>query len=69
MTTLTLSQTDARRLERLANEARRAPEDVLKYVLRDGFDATEYAIKTVKERMQSTDHVSHRDTMQGLLLS
>ena len=66
MTTLTLSQTDARRLERLANDAGRTPEDVLKHVLRDGFDATEYAIMAVKARMQSVERVSHKDAMQQL---
>lgn len=66
MTTLTLSKTDAHRLERLANEAGRAPEDVLKHVLRDGFDATEYAIMAVKARMQSAERVSHKDAMQQL---
>jgi len=66
MTTLTLSQTDARRLERLANDAGRTPEDVLKHVLRDGFDATEYAIMAVKARMQSVERVPHKDAMQQL---
>ena len=50
MDTLTLSQTDTRRLEKLAHEAGRTPGEILKHVLRDGFDATEYAVKTVKSR-------------------
>lgn len=66
MSTLTLSEADTRRLERLASEAGRTPEDVLKYVLRDGFDATEYAIKAVRSRMQSAERVSHEDAMQQL---
>lgn len=66
MDTLTLSQADAHRLEKLANEAGRSPQDVLKHVLRDGFDATEYAIKTVKTRMQSVERVPHEDAMQQL---
>ena len=66
MDTLTLSQTDTRRLEKLAKEAGRSPKDVLKHVLRDGFDATEYAIKAVKARMQSEVRVSHEDAMQQL---
>ncbi len=66
MDALTLSQTDTRRLEKLAHEAGRTPKDVLKHVLRDGFDATEYAIKAVKARMQSTGRVSHDDAMQQL---
>jgi len=66
METLTLSQTDTRRLEKLANEAGRKPNEVLKHVLRDGFDATEHAIKAVKARMQSVKRVSHEDAMQEL---
>ena len=66
MDTLTLSQTDTRRLEKLAHKAGRSPKDDLKHVLRDGFDATEYAIKAVKERMQSEERVSHEDAMQQL---
>lgn len=66
MTTLTLSQADARRLEKLAKEAGRTPKDVLKYVLRDGFDATEYAIKAIKVRMQSVERVPHENAMQQL---
>ena len=66
MDTLTLTQTDTRRLEKLANEAGRAPNEVLKHVLRDGFEATEHAIKVVKARMQSVKRVSHDDAMQEL---
>jgi hypothetical protein len=66
MDALTLSQTDARRLEKLAIEAGRSPKDVLKHVLRDGFDATEYAIKAVKTRISSDGRVSHEDAMQQL---
>ena len=66
MDTLTLSQTDTRRLEKLANEAGRTPNDVLKHVLRDGFEATEHAIKVVKARMQGVKRVSHDDAMQEL---
>lgn len=66
MDALTLSQTDTRRLEKLAHEAGRSPKDVLKHVLRDGFDATEYAIKAVKARMQNAGRVSHDDAMQQL---
>lgn len=54
MNTLTLSQADAHRLERLANEAGRSPQDILKHVLRDGFDATEYAIKIVKHACEAS---------------
>ena len=66
MDTLTLSQADTRRLEKLAHEAGRSSKDVLKHVLRDGFDATEYAIKAVKARMQSVERVPHEDAMRQL---
>lgn len=66
MDTLTLSQADTRRLEKLAHEAGRMPKDVLKHVLRDGFEATEYAVKAVRARMQSGECVSHEDAMRQL---
>lgn len=66
MDTLTLSQADTRRLEKLAREAGRTPGEILKHVLRDGFDATEYAVKTVKSRIHSAERVSHADAMQQL---
>lgn len=66
MDTLTLSQADTRRLEKLAGEAGRTPRDVLKHVLRDGFDATEYAIKAVKARIRSGERIPHEDAMQQL---
>lgn len=66
MDTLTLSQADTRRLEKLAKEAGRSPRDVLKHVLRDGFEATEYAVKAVRARMESVERVSHEEAMQQL---
>ena len=66
MDTLTLSQADTRRLEKLAHEAGRTPGEVLKHVLRDGFEATESAIKTVKARMRSNERVPHEEAMQQL---
>lgn len=66
MDTLTLSQADTRRLEKLAFEAGRPPREVLKHVLRDGFEATESAIKTVKARMHSNARVPHEEAMQQL---
>jgi predicted transcriptional regulator len=66
MDTLTLSQADTRRLEKLAHAAGRTPKDVLRHVLRDGFEATEYAVKAVKARMQGAERVSHEDAMQQL---
>lgn len=66
MDALTLSQADTRRLEKLAVEAGRPPKDILKHVLRDGFDATEHAIKAVKTRLPSTDRIPHEDAMRQL---
>jgi len=66
MDILTLPQADTRRLEKLAHDAGRTPKDVLKHVLRDGFDVTEYAIKAVKVRMQSTERVSHEAAMRQI---
>ena len=66
MDTLLLSQADTRRLEKLAHTASCTPKDVLKHVLRDGFEATEYAVKTVRARMQSVERVSHENAMQQL---
>jgi predicted transcriptional regulator len=64
--TLPLSQANTRRLTKLANEAGRTPKVVLKHVLRDGFDATEHAIKVVKSRMNSAERISHEDAMKQL---
>jgi hypothetical protein len=63
---LTLSQCDTRRLEKLAQAAGRTPRSVLKHVLRDGFEATEYAVLTVTSRMQTNQRVAHEDAMQQL---
>jgi predicted transcriptional regulator len=66
MDTLTLSQADTRRLEKIAQIAGRTPRTVLKYVLRDGFDATEQAAQTTVARMQSGKRISHQQAMQQL---
>ena len=42
-----LSQTDLRRLEKLAKSAGRTPRAMLKYVLRDGFAETERVVSAV----------------------
>ena len=42
-----LSQTDLRRLEKLASAAGRTPRAVLKFVLRDGFAETEQVVHAV----------------------
>jgi len=66
MDALTLSQTDMRRVERLAHDAGRAPRAVLKFVLRDGFEATERAIKAVRSRMADGTRIAHADAMREL---
>lgn len=66
MDMLTLSQADTRRLEKLAQAAGRTPRSVLKYVLRDGFVATEHAVHAVTSRMQSNRRVAHEDAMRQL---
>lgn len=66
MDLLTLSQTDTRRLEKLAQAAGRSPRSVLKHVLRDGFEATEYAVSAVTSRMQTSQRVAHEETMLQL---
>lgn len=66
MDTLTLSQADTRRLEKLAQIAGRTPRTILKHVLRDGFDATEHAVQTTVARMQTGKPVSHQEAMQQL---
>lgn len=66
MDLLTLSQTDTRRLEKLAQAAGRSPGSVLKHVLRDGFEATEHAVNAVTSRMQTNKHIAHEDAMQQL---
>jgi len=44
---LALSQSDLRRLEQLAKASGRTPRAMLKYVLRDGFVATERVVGAV----------------------
>lgn len=58
---IALSQTDVRRLERLARAAGRTPQQALRFVLRDGFEATERTIKLVSARMKKGRTISHED--------
>ncbi|MGA8147854.1 MAG: hypothetical protein WB870_09810 [Gallionellaceae bacterium] len=66
MDALTLSQADTRRLERLAQAAGRTPRALLKYVLRDGFEATEHAVQATVARMKTGERSTHQDAMQHL---
>lgn len=66
MDALTLSRADTRRLERLAQVAGRTPRALLKYVLRDGFDATEHAVQLAAARINTDECITHQDAMQQL---
>lgn len=58
---IALSQTDVRRLERLARAAGRTPQQALRFVLRDGFEATERTVKLVSARMKRGRTIPHED--------
>jgi hypothetical protein len=50
----TLTKADQARLQKLADEAGRTPRDMLKHVLRDGFEQTEKEVRLIKKRMTDT---------------
>jgi predicted urease superfamily metal-dependent hydrolase len=66
MNKVALSQADTCRLEKLAQAAGRTPRSVLKHVLCNGFEATEYAVRVVTSRMQTNQRISHKAAMQQL---
>lgn len=45
MRPLTLTPVEQRRLEKLARDAGRTPQAMMKFVLRDGFDFCEWAVR------------------------
>lgn len=65
MSHASLPKSDLRRLERLAEEAGTTPQKILKSVLRDGFEYTEWFVRQVNEgdadlkagRIMSTEEV------------
>jgi predicted transcriptional regulator len=59
--TITLTRSERQRLARLAREADCAIDEILRDVLRDGFEYTEYKIKAVNEGLS--------DLADGRLLS
>ncbi len=67
MPLIALAPLEQRRLERLARRAGRTPQAMLKFVLRDGFDACE---EDVRENLLADDEfrvgksVSHKDAMK-----
>ena len=66
--TLALAKGDQRRLERLAALAGRPPKAMLKFVLRDGFDAVEDDIRetlAAESDMALHGTVPHAEVMRG----
>jgi predicted transcriptional regulator len=55
MQSLALSSAQQRRLEKLARLAGRTPQSMLRFVLRDGFDATERDVKETVEADKDAD--------------
>ena len=48
-----LTKPQQQRLLKLAREAGRTPQFMLQFVLRDGFDYSEYIVKSVNEGLKS----------------
>lgn len=67
MGTAVLTQTDQRRLEKLAAEAGRTPQAMLKLVLRDGFDYCEYVVRAVNEGIADPES-SEIDDVEGRIV-
>lgn len=45
----------SRRIEKLAREAGQTPDEMLKFVIRDGLEYCEYAVKTANEGLADLD--------------
>ncbi len=45
----------SKRIEKLAHEAGRTPDEMLKFVIRDGLEYCEYAVKSVDEGLADLD--------------
>ena len=66
--TLALAKGDQKRLERLAEMAGRTPKAMLKFVLKDGFDAVEEDVRETLEAERDAElngTVPHAEVMQG----
>ncbi|MFA7241768.1 MAG: hypothetical protein WC091_16775 [Sulfuricellaceae bacterium] len=64
-----LSKTAQARLQKLADAAGRTPHDMLKYVLRDGFEQTEQEVRLIKKRMveaATCPAVPHEQAMERI---
>ena len=53
--TMALPTRLSRRIEKLAREAGRSPDEMLKFVIRDGLEYCEYAVKAVNEGLADLD--------------
>jgi len=53
--TIALPPRLSRRIERLAREAGRTPDEMLKFVIRDGLEYCEYVVKTANEGLAGLD--------------
>ena len=53
--TISLPSRLSRRIEKLASEAGRTPKEMLKFVIRDGLEYCEYAVKSANEGLADLD--------------
>ena len=53
--TIALPTRLSRRIEKLAREAGHTPDEMLKFVIRDGLEYCEYAVKTANEGLADLD--------------
>jgi len=68
-TIMTLPIKFVARLEKLASEAGSTPEEMLDFVMQDGFDYTENFVRQVKQGLADVDAgrvVSHEEAMARL---
>ena len=66
MQSLALTTAQQRRLEKLARLARRTPQSMLRFVLRDGFEATEQDVRETIEADEDIERngaVPHSEVM------
>ncbi len=63
-----ISETDQARLQRLADEAGRTPQEILEFVLNDGFDQAEREIHLINSRLADSAQagVTHDQAMERI---
>lgn len=63
-----ISETDQARLQRLADEAGRTPQEILEFVLNDGFEQTEREIHLINRRLGDSAQagVPHDQAMERI---